>query len=49
LTRAQVWAQKLSNLRPYQQLAIDSEINSILFKAELENLKNFSYKIVYDL
>jgi len=48
LTRAQVWAHKLSQLRPCQQLTIDRTINEILFEAELENLRKLSYKIIYD-
>jgi len=48
LTRAQVWAYKLSELRPSQQIIIDRAINEILFEAELENLRKFSYKIIFD-
>jgi len=48
LTRAKLWAQKLSKLRPCQQLTVEKAINDILFDAELENLRKISVKIICD-
>jgi len=46
--RVKIWAQKLSKLRPSQQLTVDRAINDILFEAELENLRKLSFKFIYD-